>query len=237
VSGPATDRTLNAAQAGSAVGVSRRTVLAWATDGLEFDEVTGRGGVSKRFNRSEVVAFARSRGRDIRDVPAMPAAPVAEPSPAAGSGDVDFGVLARQARAKFEAFMGADLRQVVKDPAAFQRITTAFQKVSAELRQLEAARVAQLEREGRLIDRGVASRMLASAGSLFVSDLNAVASDLPRRVLVELEAAGVTVSDTASASRVIAEAVRREIDLSRARLSTRIAKDAGIDADALEAES
>ncbi len=217
-------RDLSAEAVGARVGVSRRTILAWSNEGLPYDEVRVRGGRSRRFNLSEVVGFARQRGRDVRDpgetpAPQRPSDPAAEPSRGVAS---SLERRIRDARSRFDALLRFDPERTSLDPAAAQRLGSAFRSVSGELRALEAAHAAELERAGVVIKREAAERMLVSAVSLFVSDLEALAADLPRAVIAALADAGTPVPDPDTGTRAIAEAVRRAVHRTRARLAESI---------------
>lgn len=225
-------RTLSAAEVAKALGGrSKRIVNKWASEGLPHATTSGRGGKRRLFNLDEVREWLASKGLDpgTREESTAPLPFDAEPEPIDArellvldaEGRLDWDRIIANGTAKLFAILDGG-----RDPQAKQRLTAAFKNALGELRAIDEARHKAEERAGKFIERVRAEEIVVAEAVAFVSDLDALATDLPRRIVAELGDAGVELDPEISV-RILSETVRRATDAIRRRRAEAIRKAVG----------
>jgi hypothetical protein len=142
------------------------------------------------------------------------------------AGSVDFGSLLIKARKAFDECL-------IKRPhetamvAEREKWARAIDLASKSLRTLEAAAAEVKEREGRLLERAVAARIVGSLAGIFAAGLTALAADLPRGCLARL-APYLRDGAQEEVARVLSVAARDLTDAERARIAGEITRQMGV---------
>lgn len=218
-------RASTAAEVARALGrKNKRVVLKWCEGegGCPHDTGSKRGGTCFLFNLDEVKSWLAEKGLDVL----KPEEPTAALPFSASGDDAAVGSLAvftADGQFDWDAIIGkatAKLLEVAesqRDAQTKQRLTQAFKNASSELRALVDAKHKSEERAGKFIERVKAEEIVIAEAAMFVADLDSLATDLPRQIIADLDAAKVDRADAGQAARVLAETVRRATDVIRRR--------------------
>jgi hypothetical protein len=204
---------LSAADVAAKVGVSERAIQKWANEGCPHTTAAYKGGGSPPmlFVLAEVEAWMRANGRDQFSRSSRPAAQIDVAKHLTVDADAP---LSEQIEGFARAAMAA-ARQAPIAVGELQKIAQTLKACAQEARAAEEARSKSEARSARFIERGIAERMLVSEARMFTSDLETLAAELPRRLMLSMEQEQIKPGDTEGIQRLLSKLVRQQVDVMR----------------------
>lgn len=226
---------LSAAQLAPYLNRKTRQIQVWFSEGAPHRIEVVNNQEVYRGRASEIRAWARAKGFDLRASVREGRARAREAREAGGGmqkpgstvdvtlvdsideivrerarelvGEVPFGDLLVQARLMFEAI--TKRRDGVLSPAEAKSVAESLAKLSGELRQLDEARFEAERRAGKWLAKDAAVRFIVELVGTFAVDMRTIESKMASKVSEHLISAGV---DAVVAARVTAVAAREVTD-------------------------
>lgn len=195
--------------------VTTRAIQMWAQDGCPHQSVRNGSSGDKRvlmFDPEQVSDWVRANGRDAAS--RVKAATVRQFDLSKHLATESDAPLSDQMEDTSRALL-ASLREGPVGAAELRNIVQTLKACAQEVRAAEEARSKREARAARLVQRDVAERMLVSEARMFTADLETMAAELPRRLMLTMEQESVKPGDTEGIQRLLTKLIRQQVDVMR----------------------